>query len=265
MQIPTTNAIRDIWGTSPSDVFAVGDNGTILHYDGSVWSAMASGTTASLGRVWGASSREVYTSGLRYDGSGWSPLTPPPPPPRGYPIVASTSAAVALFQTNGSTDTLYSWTGTTWKVEGTGMYLQTPWLGPDGRGAVGTSATRPGLGNDGSGWISTYQFGNRIMSITGKSYDDLFIQRSGLGMCCELSHPRWGTTSMGSPIAWLQPVWLVSGSEVYLRDGTKLKRVKSPLDTQPTDEGIDAVAMWGSSSLDLFLVGADGKIYHRAR
>jgi hypothetical protein len=30
----TTNILLGVWGSSSSDVFAVGDKGTILHYDG---------------------------------------------------------------------------------------------------------------------------------------------------------------------------------------------------------------------------------------
>ena len=37
-----------VWGSSATDVFAVGDSGTILHYNGSAWSAMSSGTTNEL-------------------------------------------------------------------------------------------------------------------------------------------------------------------------------------------------------------------------
>jgi hypothetical protein len=33
---PTPNGFRDVWGSSSSDVYAVGDDG-ILHYDGSRW------------------------------------------------------------------------------------------------------------------------------------------------------------------------------------------------------------------------------------
>jgi hypothetical protein len=67
-----------IWGSSESDVFVVGEGGTILHYNGSDWSHMDSGVTETLYRVWGSSGTDVYVVGesgtiLRYDGS-WSDM-----------------------------------------------------------------------------------------------------------------------------------------------------------------------------------------------
>ena len=44
----TTTQLWDVWGSSPSDVFVVGDNSTILHYDGTSWSPMDNPTTKSL-------------------------------------------------------------------------------------------------------------------------------------------------------------------------------------------------------------------------
>jgi len=44
-----------VWGSSGSDVFAVGDGGTILHYNGSAWSTMNGGTAPSLSAAWGNS------------------------------------------------------------------------------------------------------------------------------------------------------------------------------------------------------------------
>jgi hypothetical protein len=74
-----TNSLEGVWGSSGSDVFAVGDNGTILHYDGSTWSPMASGTTNNLFGVWGSSETNVFAVGsngtiLHYNGSTWSSM-----------------------------------------------------------------------------------------------------------------------------------------------------------------------------------------------
>ena len=79
----TSNILCGVWGSSGSDVFAVGHYGTILHYDGSSWSPMNSGTSYHLRGVWGSSGSDVFAVGhsasgigiiLHYDGSGWSPM-----------------------------------------------------------------------------------------------------------------------------------------------------------------------------------------------
>jgi hypothetical protein len=63
-----------------SDLYAVGKGGTILHYGGSVWKPMTSGTSADLTAVWGVKDGPVYAVGangtvLRYTKSTWSAVT----------------------------------------------------------------------------------------------------------------------------------------------------------------------------------------------
>jgi len=70
----TTTDLYSDWGSSGSDVFAVGLNGTILHYNGSAWISMTSGTTEDLTDVWGSSGSDVFAMGfngtiLHYNGS----------------------------------------------------------------------------------------------------------------------------------------------------------------------------------------------------
>ena len=45
MNSGTTDNLFAVWGTSATNVFAVGANGTILRYNGAVWSRMMSGTS----------------------------------------------------------------------------------------------------------------------------------------------------------------------------------------------------------------------------
>jgi len=77
--LPQGNDLQDIWGSSWSDVFAVGNNGTILHGDGWEWSSMDSGVSERLLGVWGTAGNDVFTVGakgtiLHYDGTSWSAM-----------------------------------------------------------------------------------------------------------------------------------------------------------------------------------------------
>jgi hypothetical protein len=71
--------LRDVWAVTTGDVFAVGDDGTILRRANNTWTAMESGTTENLLGVWAASSNDVWAVGqggtiLRYDGASWAPV-----------------------------------------------------------------------------------------------------------------------------------------------------------------------------------------------
>jgi hypothetical protein len=63
MEGGTVNDLYGVWGSSAEDVFAVGNTGTILHYDGNAWALMDSGTTENLLAIWGLDAQNVYTVG----------------------------------------------------------------------------------------------------------------------------------------------------------------------------------------------------------
>jgi hypothetical protein len=76
---PGGGALYGVWGSSATNVFAVGAGGRILRYDGSAWSAMTSATQARLTRVWGSGPSDVWAIGdsvlVHYDGSSWKSET----------------------------------------------------------------------------------------------------------------------------------------------------------------------------------------------
>ena len=54
----------EVWGSSDSDVYAVGRGGTVLHYDGNTWSAVDVGVTMDLFGLWVSSDgNTVYIVG----------------------------------------------------------------------------------------------------------------------------------------------------------------------------------------------------------
>lgn len=70
--------LRALWGSGASDIWAVGEAGAIVHYDGTAWSQVTnSPTTLDLRGVWGTAANDVWAVGdsgvmLHFDGSGWS-------------------------------------------------------------------------------------------------------------------------------------------------------------------------------------------------
>ncbi|MHC4601321.1 MAG: fibronectin type III domain-containing protein, partial [Planctomycetota bacterium] len=79
--VPVGNEnLRGVWAATASDVFAVGDNGYILYYNGSVWIEMPSPTTQNLNDVWGTAVTDVWAVGaagtiLHFNGNAWSSVT----------------------------------------------------------------------------------------------------------------------------------------------------------------------------------------------
>ncbi len=73
----TEEWLLGVWGSSETNVFAVGTRGTLLHYDGLQWELLQSGTTQDLHAVWGSSAENIYIVGkkgtiLKGNGDSWS-------------------------------------------------------------------------------------------------------------------------------------------------------------------------------------------------
>lgn len=76
----TSKDLFGIWGDSEKNIFAVGDSGTILYYNGSSWTKMPSVSFYPLYGVWGSSKTDVFAVGgnwnssviLNYDNTGIS-------------------------------------------------------------------------------------------------------------------------------------------------------------------------------------------------
>ena len=71
----TSSVLRAVWGSSPQDVWIVGD-GPILHWDGTSMTTFVNPTGRSLHAVWGASATDVWAVGdasiVHWDGSSWT-------------------------------------------------------------------------------------------------------------------------------------------------------------------------------------------------
>jgi hypothetical protein len=79
----TTNHLRSVWVRASDDVWAVGDLGTVLHFDGAAWRVVGAGLTDDLHAVWASGPSDVWVAGgsgdpgatnglvAHFDGAQW--------------------------------------------------------------------------------------------------------------------------------------------------------------------------------------------------
>lgn len=81
--------LKAVWGTAPNDVWAAGSGGTIVHFDGTTWTASTSGIPNTFNSIWGSGPEDIYivssntailhgtgTHGGPASGATWTKLTP---------------------------------------------------------------------------------------------------------------------------------------------------------------------------------------------
>lgn len=277
-----------IWGSSASDVFAVGTGGAILHYDGLRWSAMASGTTRDLYGVWGSSPTNVYAVGalgtiLRYDGSGWSSVSSGV---TNWLRSVWGNSATDVY-TADSSGTVLRYDGSAWSVAASGSErsLYAVWSSSASNVlAVGLlwSSTAPPGGScpllcayqlieryNGGSWsvmspylatpfLSPYPGVNTsgiLYGLWGSAASNAYAVGSG-GSILHYDGSNW-TAMSSSTTSALYAVWGSTANNIYavgdggtiLRyDGSAWSGVASPTTVRLT-------GVWGSSATDVYAVG----------
>jgi len=229
----TANDLRGVWGSGPNDVGAVGDGGTIVHYDGSSWQRVGSGTVARMLGVSGTSADDVWFVGengtvIHYDGFGLNPAAGPRASVHLTAVhaIAPDDAWIAsgslIFPVpDDDWGVVYHFDGTTWRD-----------LRPESTRSI-HRALWAASHND--VWLTgdnTYHFdGDSWSRVAATSGDDI-----------------WGSSELG--------VWTTDLSNVSYFDGTS--------STTSLDENSNQslFGVWGTSERDLFAVGGRGYIAH---
>ena len=142
---PGIGILSAVWGSSAEDVFAVGPQGTIIHYDGTSWSIQDSGTTEDLNAVWGSASNDVFAAGgngiiLHYNGATWAGMV--------SGVIKNLTGLYGLapnaIMVVGADGTILTYNGAVWapEVANTNNYLFAAWgSNPTNAYAVGTGGT----------------------------------------------------------------------------------------------------------------------------
>lgn len=267
-----------VFAVSATDVWAVGNVGSILRYDGTKWKRYEAGTTADLLAVWARSANEVYfaanTGGLlRFDGTivtkvNTSAITT-------GDITGVYGGATNLFVTTRSSDA-WRYNGATWTryASGTlGIRATAELLAVTG--TADNDVIVYGSQNAAARWNGSSWAAQPSATLT-LSYISALAQNVYYGTVFDGTVWQYDTTKAG--FQWKQVGTVVTGTNsvtglygasasamftsgptglIYRFDGTKW----NPIDTGIRDV-LSFTALHGTSASDVWAVGRRGTIVH---
>jgi hypothetical protein len=269
MNSSTDKDLKAVWGTSATAVFAVGEDGTLLRYNGATWGALISGTSADLDGIWGTSPVDFYVVGsggtIRHFIAAGS-----------YPMASGTTKNLRdVWGTNsnnvfavGEDGIILHYNGSIWSAMASGVTVNLS-------GVWGSSSTNVfAVGEEGtilhykgSSWTPMISGTDEdIWDIWGISITKVFAVGDGATI---LSYEGAWTPIMSPGFLYLYGVWCSDSDDIFTvgtegvygestlwhYNGDRWDRMDSG-----TDKCLNAV--WGNSPTDVFAVGANGTIVH---
>ncbi|BDG03397.1 WD40/YVTN/BNR-like repeat-containing protein [Anaeromyxobacter oryzae] len=274
--LPQGNDLRAVFARSTTDVFAVGEQGTILHWTGDRLEAMPSPTRRTLNGVWGtATGTDVWAVGedsviLRYDGTSWKVEQDAVIEVTGTDLLAVFGTGAGdVWAVGESGRVLHRGAAGTWTVQrpgGADTTLLAVWTsGPGDVWIVAGSIAPPTLLHwDGSTW-SSRALPDDGYAVWGTGRNDVWVVGpDGIwgGLAYHYDGTTWttkGASGVGRSLSGTGPtdIWAVDGSR-FLRhwDGTQWTEVKLPVDAQ----GVGAVAAAARDAV--WAVGLNGGIWY---
>jgi len=285
-------SLNDIWGTSKENIFAVGDAGNILHYDGNSWSKMKIDEPYShLYGIWGSGPDDVFVAGQNgtikhYIGKSWK-------------LVAKNvtgNSLSAIWGTGpddifvvGAYGTVLHYNGKKWRDMDTptNRHLYDIWgTSHDNVFAVGEIGTI--LKYDGSSWdeMEYPEDGLRIQSIYsvwGPNSNSVFATVGGTvagggsvsgGGIIYFDGTSWDYLFESTPSLLLDisgtsynNIMFVgkSGSVYLYKGGVKERSVMMDANWETMDENIalwNFTGVWFANPEEAYAVNSDGNIYY---
>ncbi len=201
--LPSAGFLNAVWGAAPNDVYAVGDGGRILHFDGTSWQVQATGTDTWITSVWGSGPDDVYALSdggtiLHRRGGAWKKEQIDD---GGYLTAVWGSGPNDVFVV-GSNGAVFHFDGREWSGQSTGTtaHLQAVWgSGPRDVYAVGfTGAESEGavMHYDGSSWDEPRPLGKSLCGVWGTGPGNVWIagtdDRGKVGLW-KLDSSEWRT------------------------------------------------------------------------
>lgn len=266
--LPTTSNILDIWGSSETNVFAVGGGGAILRYNGETWSSMVSNTNNDLMGIWGSADANIFVVGrsgtiLRFNGGNWIKMESPTADDL-YGVWGRSETDVYAVGTFG---TILHFDGSAWTSmnSNTSVWLYGVWTGSGSKVfAVGSNGTLLQL--DGDTWsrinVSSLPSTVALWDIWGTSGNNIFTVGQG-GTILRFDGTAWSALTSGTQND-LHGVWGTSEQDVFAvgTEGTILRFDGNVWNEMQSPTSVFLWGIWGTSENDVFATGNNGTSLH---
>lgn len=238
-ELSTPAPFNEIWGTGPSDVYAVGggDGNAFWHFDGSSWTAVSASVCSSpyfpsatgVSYVWGVSPTEVYTAGVcdhaldfaRWNGTSLTRIQTDSMYSGGVDVGPIAQTPSDIFGSSGSdiwiAGSLHPvhWDGTAAHEQpGTGTFRTIWGSGTPDDYFAGSSYTI--WHYDGSAWtVQVDGLPNFIDDIWGTGPDNVYAV--GVDNLLHYDGTDWSTVAIeGGPPHGSTSVWIAPTGEIYV-------------------------------------------------
>jgi len=278
---PSAGAIRGIWASSGTDVYAVGTNtnsANVFHSSdhGATWTPqLAMGVTVDLNAVGGSSSSDVYLVGdngtiLHGSGTTWSTMNSPAGTAR---LLAIWAIAPMDLYIAGAGNTVMHNGGSGWvtqTVVGT-TELRGVWGVAGHIWAVGSGGTILKSTGNGNWAAETSGTPNELRAIFGTSATDVWVVGDGVVLHSD-GGGTWTAAADGVPAdVNLRaiggrpggPVWAVGNAWTIVRRDTSAWVVEPTGLTVDDLAGDTLQAIYAPSAAEVFAGGAGQTILHR--
>lgn len=261
----STRTLRAISGSSASNVWAMGDAGTALRFDGLSWTAVSTGVSHDILDVWVASAGNAWAvstanTALRWNGAAWTTM----------PTLSVSDSLPVVWGWSANDVWLGGYAGRMQHWDGSALTASQMTPGGTVVGVWGASSTDVWAVNvtsntmrwNGSTWTEVSSPYNRGMAgVWGSASNDVWFygsdglmhwngsvfSRVTLGGRTSM-RAMWGSAS--------NDIWGVGDDgEMWHWDGTGWAVFQAPTTNELRD-------VWGSSASDIWAVGEAGTLLH---
>lgn len=266
--MPQGNYLNDAWGVSDDNVWAVGQGGTILKWDGTTFVRQESPTTRELTSIWGLDANNIWAVGgpgwstgrstlLKWDGKSWTLQTDSA---LGTFLLGIFGLDANNIWAVGDIDRIVKWDGLAWTPQklGSSNSFNAVWASdPSNVWVVGYDGEIRKW--DGKVWtrqpIDTH---DKLVRVWGTDVNNVWTL-GGLGTVGRWDGTAWKVQPAGVPYpSEAYGRWSVQGTRLRKWDGAMWADLNHSQDYSYTLNGV-----WGSDANHLWTVGTNGTILKR--